>query len=148
MDVPPLVHLSTVLEPDARVLVGRDLDSDAGSWFLKFYLFIYFYRSVHLTLPKSWLKPAFWGCFLWLSVKSPWSQHMWRWFAPLCQRWAERKGGITFWKCSDSFMRPPSAPCSEWWPHKNASVFASNGGTNPSWKAVSATHVQAGTTLK
>lgn len=27
---------------------------------------------------------------------------MWRWFAPLCQRWAEGKEGITFWKCSDS----------------------------------------------
>lgn len=53
---------------------------------------------VHLTLPKSWFKPAFCGCF----CGSPWRHHdltsktMWRWFAPLCQRWAEGKEGITF----------------------------------------------------
>lgn len=45
---------------------------------------------------------------------------------------------------------PPclSAPRSVWCPHKTTSVFAGNGGTNPSWKAVSAAHVQAGTLLK
>lgn len=100
----PPVHLSTALEPDARILMGRDLDSDVGSWFF-FLTWGFISHTLNLDLDVRsgavFVAPR---DITMISLRSTCEGGL-RHYASDELR---EKRGITFWKCSNSSVHVSS----------------------------------------
>lgn len=100
------------------------------------------WRFISHSLKLVWFKAVLWGCCFCSHVEAHGKV-----FCSIMPAMSWEKRGDYF---LEVLFIPPcmAALRSYWWPDRNMSVFAGNGCTNPSWKAMSGALVQAGTMLK